>query len=77
MDAAEVIYRNQEGVTEAISTGESVPGNRDLTVDSIEVDEEGEWVMVEAVNHSTGSEGGIMIPKGRVVRINEGAARNR
>jgi hypothetical protein len=77
MDAAEVIYMNQEGATEAISTGESLPGNRDLTVESIDVDEEGEWVMVEAVNRSTGSEGAIMIPKGRVIRINEGSARNR
>jgi hypothetical protein len=77
MDAAEVIYRNQEGATEELATGERLPGNRDLTVESIDVDEEGEWVMIEVVNRSTGSEGGIMIPKGRVVRINEGAARNR
>lgn len=77
MDAAEVVYRNQKGAIEEIATGDPLPEDRDLTVSSIEVDEEGEWIMIDVVNRASGSEGAVMIPKGRVVRINEGAARQK
>jgi len=75
MDSAEVVYLEDEE-KHSVATGDLLPGLGSKEVVSVEVDEEGQWVLMEVSDRETGKSGSVMIPKERVVRINEGFARS-
>ena len=72
MDTAKVIYKDIDGRKKEIKTGRDIPGEQGLTADSVEIDEQGEWVLIHTVNRS-GKEGSIMIPRERILVIHEGS----
>ncbi len=75
MDSAEVVYLEDEE-KHSVATGDLLPGSRSKEVVSVEVDEEGQWVLMEVSDRETGKSGSVMIPKERIIRINEGSARS-
>ena len=64
-------YETSRGKVETINTGDSLPFNDDLVAEEFRVGEDGEWVIIHYRNQSSGSDGSVMIPKERVIRIGE------
>lgn len=71
MDSAKVIYDDENGRRKEIVTGKQIPEKSSLTAHSVEIDEQGGWVLVHTRNRS-GNEGSILIPRERIHRIYEG-----
>lgn len=69
MAFSRLVYEAEAGGIERIGQGETLPFNTELTVTGIKVGEDGEWVVVSYENVSSNSEGSLMIPKERVVRL--------
>jgi hypothetical protein len=64
-------YKTATGEIETFNTGESLPFNDDLVAKNIRVGEDGQWVIIHYDNNSSGSDGSVMIPKERVIRVGE------
>lgn len=64
-------YETSRGKVETINTGDSLPFNDDLVAEEFRVGEDGEWVIIHYRNQSSGSDGSVMMPKERVIRIGE------
>lgn len=71
MDAAKVIYDDENGRSREIETGREIPEKSGLTADSVEIDEQGEWVLIHT-SDSSGNEGSMMIPREKIHVIHEG-----
>ncbi|WP_414838342.1 hypothetical protein ACK3SF_02970 [Candidatus Nanosalina sp. VS9-1] len=71
MDVAKVIYRDEDDRKKEIETGKQIPGKNGVKASSVEIDEEGEWVMIHTEDRS-GNEGSLIIPRERILLINEG-----
>lgn len=65
-----VIYEDENGDKKEIQTGKVI-SYLDVRADSLELDEEGQWLLVHT-SDSSGNEGSIMIPRERIFRIHEG-----
>lgn len=64
-------YETSRGKVKTVNTGDSLPFNDDLVAEEFRVGEDGEWVIIHYRNQSSGSDGSVMMPKERVIRIGE------
>lgn len=69
MAFSRLVYEAEAGGIERIGQEEELPFNTDLKVQNIRVGDDGEWVVVNYLNTQTNSEGSLMIPKERVIRL--------
>lgn len=68
MAFSRLVYEAEAGGIEKIKQGETLPFNPDLEVTNITVGQDGQWVVVNYSN-SSNSDGSVMIPCERVVRL--------
>lgn len=66
-----VTYETPSGDIETFNTGDSLPFNDDLIAEEIRVGDDGEWVVIHYRNESSGSDGSVMMPKERIIRVGE------
>jgi hypothetical protein len=71
MAFSSVAYETAKGEIITVNTGDSLPFNEDLVAEEFRVGEDGEWVVIHYTNQSSGSDGSVMMPKERVIRIGE------
>lgn len=73
MAFSSLTYEAPNGSIKNINRGEKLPFNESLVAREIRVGDDGEWVIIHYENNSSGSDGSVMIPKERVIRIGEEA----
>ena len=71
MAFSSIAYETSRGKVETVNTGDSLSFNEDLIAEEFRVGEDGEWVIIHYTNRSSGSDGSVMMPKERVIRIGE------
>ena len=73
MAFSSLTYESPDGSIKNINRGEKLPFNDSLVAREIRVGDDGEWVIIHYENNSSGSDGSVMMPKERVIRIGEEA----
>lgn len=71
MAFSSIAYEDVKGRVKTVNTGDQLPFNEDLVAEEFRVGEDGEWVIIHYANESSGSDGSVMMPKERVIRIGE------
>lgn len=73
MAFSSLTYESPAGQIKNINRGDKLPFNESLIAREIRVGDDGEWVIIHYENNSSGSDGSVMMPKERVIRIGEEA----
>ncbi|MFB6242406.1 MAG: hypothetical protein ABEJ36_06430 [Candidatus Nanosalina sp.] len=71
MAFSSVVYETFEGEMRSFNTGDRLPFNDDLRVEEIRVGDDGEWIIVHYTNMERDTDGSVMMPKERVIRMGE------
>ena len=69
MAFSRLVYEAESGGIEKVSQGEKLPFNSDLEVRNIRVGEDGQWVIINYESSSRNSDGSVMVPRERVIRV--------